>query len=170
MAFRSGSFSRSLLNNARSSLRSSQSQSHPRLRPPPIPTPLRQQQHRRFSISRTFGELGCAQSLMPLHSVVAAARLTSHLTVNARSCCELSQVQYKKETLEKLQNDVESYSKATRVVGVEAVLTTESLGESHVNKDHNALGSEKEHEEGEDSQSKQEVSGAKTALENAGFS
>lgn len=35
---------------------------------------------------RTFGALGCTQSLLPL---VAGTRLTSHLTVNMRACCEL---------------------------------------------------------------------------------
>ncbi|KAL6502477.1 hypothetical protein OROHE_024482 [Orobanche hederae] len=35
---------------------------------------------------RTLGELGCAQSLMPL---AMGVRLTSHLSVNVRGCCEL---------------------------------------------------------------------------------
>ncbi|KAL6531770.1 hypothetical protein OROMI_028133 [Orobanche minor] len=34
----------------------------------------------------TLGELGCAQSLMPL---AMGVRLTSHLSVNVRGCCEL---------------------------------------------------------------------------------
>ncbi|KAF9622000.1 hypothetical protein IFM89_029220 [Coptis chinensis] len=83
MAFR-GSLSRSLLSTARSaSFRSSA----PRLRPSP------RFQTRRFSTTnpRTFGELGAAQSLiLPLQYVVFAPCLTSHLTVNARACCELS--------------------------------------------------------------------------------
>ncbi|XP_043713171.1 protein NONRESPONDING TO OXYLIPINS 2, mitochondrial-like isoform X2 [Telopea speciosissima] len=89
MAWRSGSLSRSLMSAARaSSLRSTPSL--PRLRPPSLAAP--RLQSRRFSLStRTMGELGCTQSLLPLHSVVAAARLTSHLAVNARACCELSQ-------------------------------------------------------------------------------
>ncbi|KAK1300443.1 E3 ubiquitin-protein ligase CIP8 [Acorus calamus] len=39
----------------------------------------------------SLGELACLQSLLPLHNVVSAARLTSHLSVEARACCELSQ-------------------------------------------------------------------------------
>lgn len=43
-------------------------------------------------LKRTIGGvIGCTQSLLPLHSVVAAARLTSHVAVEARACCELSQ-------------------------------------------------------------------------------
>lgn len=39
-----------------------------------------------------MGALACTQSLMPLHSKVAAAtRLTSHIAVEARAFCELSQ-------------------------------------------------------------------------------
>ncbi|XP_020272565.1 uncharacterized protein LOC109847744, partial [Asparagus officinalis] len=51
---------------------------------------------RRFSFAspRSFAELGCAQSFLPLHSVVAGARLTSHLSVSARACCELSHGTY----------------------------------------------------------------------------
>ncbi|KAL3843884.1 hypothetical protein ACJIZ3_001287 [Penstemon smallii] len=83
MAWR-GSFSRSLLSAARSSTsRSSQPISAARL--------LRRPQPRRLSFSnpRNLGELGCAQSLMPLHSM-AGALLTSHLSVRVRACCELS--------------------------------------------------------------------------------
>ncbi|WCJ25907.1 hypothetical protein M5689_007760 [Euphorbia peplus] len=39
---------------------------------------------RRFS-SRTSSELGCAQSLLPLHSAVAVARMTSRLSLNTSS-------------------------------------------------------------------------------------
>ncbi|XP_010277159.1 PREDICTED: uncharacterized protein LOC104611682 isoform X1 [Nelumbo nucifera] len=89
MAWRSGSLSRSLLSATRAhSFRCRPTLPH--LRPPPlIPRP----QPRRFAFAnpRTMGELGCIQSLMPLHSVVAAPRLTSHLAVDARACCELSQ-------------------------------------------------------------------------------
>ncbi|KAM3363443.1 putative protein isoform X2 [Capsicum galapagoense] len=42
-------------------------------------------------LTRTNGVLGCAQSLLPLHSVVAATRLTSHIQMEARTCCHLSQ-------------------------------------------------------------------------------
>ncbi|XP_043708363.1 protein NONRESPONDING TO OXYLIPINS 2, mitochondrial-like isoform X2 [Telopea speciosissima] len=86
MALRSGSIGRSLISTARaSSLRSPPPL--PRLRPPPLASPRRTS----FPTTRTMRELGCMESLMPLHSVVAAARLTSHLAVNARACCELSQ-------------------------------------------------------------------------------
>ncbi|KAL5710225.1 hypothetical protein ACHQM5_020815 [Ranunculus cassubicifolius] len=82
MAWR-GSLSRSLISTARSSLRSSAAPPPlPRLRPP-LAAP-----RRLFTNPRP---IGCAQSLIPLHSVVAAARLTSHLSVNARACAELSQ-------------------------------------------------------------------------------
>ncbi|XP_068651038.1 protein NONRESPONDING TO OXYLIPINS 2, mitochondrial-like isoform X1 [Aristolochia californica] len=47
---------------------------------------------RRFSsLSRSPSELGCAQSLIPLHSAVAAARLTSCLSSGAGNCRALSQ-------------------------------------------------------------------------------
>ncbi|CAN6802446.1 unnamed protein product, partial [Brassica oleracea] len=45
----------------------------------------------RFSFSRCPSELGCVQSLLPLHSTVAAARLTSCLSVTSRSSRALSQ-------------------------------------------------------------------------------
>ncbi|KAK9068019.1 hypothetical protein SSX86_012130 [Deinandra increscens subsp. villosa] len=44
----------------------------------------------RFSVSRCPSELGCVQSLLPLHSAVAAARLTSCLSTTS-SCRSLSQ-------------------------------------------------------------------------------
>lgn len=37
--------------------------------------------------SRSMGELGCTQSLLPLQ---CTPRLTSHLSVAVRACCELS--------------------------------------------------------------------------------
>ncbi|KAL9668061.1 hypothetical protein QQ045_002435 [Rhodiola kirilowii] len=45
---------------------------------------------RRFSVSRTPSELGCALSLLPLHSAVAGARMTSCLSAST-SCRALSQ-------------------------------------------------------------------------------
>ncbi|XP_042503790.1 protein NONRESPONDING TO OXYLIPINS 2, mitochondrial-like [Macadamia integrifolia] len=46
----------------------------------------------RFSLlNRSPSELGCAQSLLPLHSAVAVSRLTSCLSSNSRSCRSLSQ-------------------------------------------------------------------------------
>lgn len=41
-------------------------------------------------IYRNFAELGCTISFLPLHGVVPAARLTSHLSINARAFSELS--------------------------------------------------------------------------------
>nr|XP_019702993.1 uncharacterized protein LOC105035766 isoform X2 [Elaeis guineensis] len=91
MAWR-GSIARSLLATARSSSSSLRSPAAaPRLRPPPLATPRLQRRRPSFAPPRTLGELGCAQSLLPLHSVVALPRLTSHLSVSARACCELSQ-------------------------------------------------------------------------------
>ncbi|KAF8380511.1 hypothetical protein HHK36_027998 [Tetracentron sinense] len=43
------------------------------------------------SFTRSPAELGCAQSLLPLHSAVATARLTSCLSSNSRICRALSQ-------------------------------------------------------------------------------
>ncbi|XP_071725100.1 LOW QUALITY PROTEIN: uncharacterized protein [Rutidosis leptorrhynchoides] len=88
MAWRSAgsSSSRSLASTARiSTLRSARPQVLPRLRPPPSTSSPR----RRFSFgpSRNLGELGCAQSLLPLSG---AACLSSYLAVNARACPELS--------------------------------------------------------------------------------
>ncbi|WJX14932.1 hypothetical protein P8452_05130 [Trifolium repens] len=92
MALRSGSLSRSFISTARNSLRPSAPSPLPRLRPPPLATP--RTQPRLFSIppttSRNLGQLGCIQSLLPLHSTMAVACLTSHLAVNARACSELS--------------------------------------------------------------------------------
>ncbi|KAM3757021.1 hypothetical protein ACB098_02G156900 [Castanea mollissima] len=91
MAGRCGSLSRSLLCTARTSIRSSSSSSTSL---PGLRRSLPQRLHSRpplLSSTRTMGELGCAQSLMPLHSAVAAARLTSHISIEARAFCELSQ-------------------------------------------------------------------------------
>ncbi|KAI3815245.1 hypothetical protein L1987_14906 [Smallanthus sonchifolius] len=59
----------------------------PRLRSPPLSAP--RLHSRRFFNPRTLGELGCAQSLLPMF---AGDRLTSHLAVNMRAFCELSHV------------------------------------------------------------------------------
>ncbi|KAL8553386.1 hypothetical protein ACS0TY_001894 [Phlomoides rotata] len=89
MALR-GSLSRSLMSTARAStFRSSPSLSAPsRLPHSPPSAPRLQRRRLSFSNPRTLGELGCAQSLMPLYSMVA---LTSHLAVNERAFCELFQ-------------------------------------------------------------------------------
>ncbi|XP_022149347.1 uncharacterized protein LOC111017781 isoform X1 [Momordica charantia] len=90
MACRSGSLSRSLISTVRaSSLRSAPSL--PRLRPPPLAARPRLQSRRlSFSTSRNLGELGCTQSLLPMHGIMGATCLTSHLCVSARAFCELS--------------------------------------------------------------------------------
>ncbi|KAG5039788.1 hypothetical protein AAZX31_05G058100 [Glycine max] len=49
-------------------------------------SPLRQS-----LLTRISPELRCAQSMLPLHSAVAAARMTSCLSVTSRSCRALSQ-------------------------------------------------------------------------------
>ncbi|KAF7809880.1 zinc finger protein 7-like [Senna tora] len=96
MAWRSGSLSRSLFSAARSIPSRSSAPSLPRLRrPSSSSSPLRSNlldARRPFNaVPRTMGQLGCTQSLLPLHSVVASARLTSHVSVESRACCELSQ-------------------------------------------------------------------------------
>ncbi|XP_065046488.1 uncharacterized protein LOC103990990 isoform X1 [Musa acuminata AAA Group] len=89
MAWR-GSISRSMLAAARSS----SPRSPPpvtRLRPALVSGPRVQRHRLSFGPPRSLGALGCAQSFLPLYSVVAAPCLTSHLSVSARACCELSQ-------------------------------------------------------------------------------
>ncbi|XP_027361917.1 uncharacterized protein LOC113869670 [Abrus precatorius] len=91
MAWRCGSLSRSLLSAARTvPNRSSISRLHH-----PSSSSLRSHLlHSRrplIIVPRAMGFLGCTQSLMPLHSADAAARLTSHISVESRACCELSQ-------------------------------------------------------------------------------
>ncbi|XP_022726305.1 uncharacterized protein LOC111282477 isoform X2 [Durio zibethinus] len=90
MAWRGvGSFSRYVMSVARgSSLRNPQPLPH--LRPPTSSSTRFQSRRFSFAPSRNSGVLGCVESFLPLHSVVPTARLTSHLTVNARACCELS--------------------------------------------------------------------------------
>ncbi|KAI6701439.1 hypothetical protein NL676_015763 [Syzygium grande] len=94
MAGRCGSLSRSLMSSARASSSPFRSSPPPPLlsrplRPPPVAAP-RLQSRRRPSFaapSRSMGELGCTQSLLPLQ---CTPRLTSHLSVAVRACCELS--------------------------------------------------------------------------------
>ncbi|KAL7119054.1 hypothetical protein ACP275_02G039300 [Erythranthe tilingii] len=90
MAWR-GSVSRSLMSTARSSaFRSSTPLSAPRrLNPSSAPSSRPIPRRLSFSNPRTLGELGCAQSLLPMHSMVAGLGLTSHLAVNVRAYCEL---------------------------------------------------------------------------------
>ncbi|XP_010437642.1 PREDICTED: uncharacterized protein LOC104721374 isoform X1 [Camelina sativa] len=60
----------------------------PRLRPSQSSLPRRR--FASFTNLRNLGELGCTESFLPLYNVVSAARLTSHLNVNLRAFCELS--------------------------------------------------------------------------------
>ncbi|KAF7828424.1 protein NUCLEAR FUSION DEFECTIVE 6, chloroplastic/mitochondrial-like isoform X2 [Senna tora] len=46
---------------------------------------------RRSFLTTIAPELGCLQSMLPLHSAVAAARMTSCLSTTSRSCRALSQ-------------------------------------------------------------------------------
>ncbi|KAF5935605.1 protein NUCLEAR FUSION DEFECTIVE 6, chloroplastic/mitochondrial-like isoform X3 [Camellia sinensis] len=57
----------------------------------PLPTRSTSLPLPRFSLSRSPSELGCVQSLLPLHSAVASARMTSCLSSSSRSCRALSQ-------------------------------------------------------------------------------
>ncbi|KMT09777.1 hypothetical protein BVRB_6g127570 [Beta vulgaris subsp. vulgaris] len=90
MAWRSGSFSRSFLNAARSpTIRPSSAFRRPHS--PLLPNSARNSRHFSFTNPRNVEVLGCIQSLMPMHNVVADARLTAHIAVDVRACCELSQ-------------------------------------------------------------------------------
>ncbi|KAK8471417.1 hypothetical protein PHAVU_003G221200 [Phaseolus vulgaris] len=55
-------------------------------KPTSTSVPLRQS-----LLTRISPELRCAQSLLPLHSAVAVARMTSCLSVTSRNCRSLSQ-------------------------------------------------------------------------------
>ncbi|KAF8032812.1 hypothetical protein BT93_D1638 [Corymbia citriodora subsp. variegata] len=57
----------------------------------PLPARSTSSPLRRFFSSRSPAELACVQSLLPLHSAVSAARLTSCLSTTSRSCRALSQ-------------------------------------------------------------------------------
>ncbi|XP_054823314.1 protein NONRESPONDING TO OXYLIPINS 2, mitochondrial-like isoform X2 [Prosopis cineraria] len=59
---------------------------------PAIPGKSTTSTFRRSSLtSKIAPELGCLQSMLPLHSAVAIARMTSCLSINSRSCRALSQ-------------------------------------------------------------------------------
>ncbi|WOH10149.1 hypothetical protein DCAR_0729611 [Daucus carota subsp. sativus] len=99
MAWRSAS--RSLFSTARISISRSSSSSLPRLRSQPHLIGQRINTRRLLSTSN-LGAIGCTQSLLPLHSVVAATRLTSHISVEARAWCELTQGNYSRFCLRNL--------------------------------------------------------------------
>ncbi|GFP95910.1 hypothetical protein PHJA_001735200 [Phtheirospermum japonicum] len=61
-----------------------------RTRPSPLPSSVSSPLHR-FSLSRSPAELGAVASMLPLHSAVASARLTSCLSSSSLSCRALSQ-------------------------------------------------------------------------------
>ncbi|KAJ4708089.1 protein NUCLEAR FUSION DEFECTIVE 6, chloroplastic/mitochondrial-like isoform X2 [Melia azedarach] len=61
----------------------------PTLKPNPSPSLLSIRPSSTFS--RPFPQLGCLQSLLPLHSAVSSARLTSCLGVDSTSSRSLSQ-------------------------------------------------------------------------------
>ncbi|CAH8380052.1 unnamed protein product [Eruca vesicaria subsp. sativa] len=89
MAWRSaGSAARSFVSaTARAPSLRSPPATLPRLRPTQSSLPRRR--FASFTNPRNLGELGCTQSLLPLHNVVASARLISHLNLNVRAFCEL---------------------------------------------------------------------------------
>ncbi|KAK9678499.1 hypothetical protein RND81_11G215600 [Saponaria officinalis] len=95
MAWRSGSLSRTLFTAAARSpaTRTSAVNSTALRRPPSQILANSGTSTRRFSFTnpRFVEVLACAPSLMPVHSVVARAQLTSYVAVDARACCELSQ-------------------------------------------------------------------------------
>ncbi|KAJ9173381.1 hypothetical protein P3X46_016523 [Hevea brasiliensis] len=87
--------SRSSLASIKSAIRSNSSKS-PITRSPlsrsPSPHFPSSSLPRRFAFSfRAPSELGCVQSLLPLHSAVATARMMSCLSTSSRSCRALSQ-------------------------------------------------------------------------------
>ncbi|XP_044484019.1 protein NONRESPONDING TO OXYLIPINS 2, mitochondrial-like isoform X2 [Mangifera indica] len=86
---------RSSLSSIRSAIRSTAPKS-PTTRsatsaPFPVHTHSSSSPTRRFSVSRVPYELGCGQSLLPLHSVVASARMTSCLSTTSKGCRSLLQ-------------------------------------------------------------------------------
>uniref|UniRef100_A0A7C8YZR8 Uncharacterized protein n=1 Tax=Opuntia streptacantha TaxID=393608 RepID=A0A7C8YZR8_OPUST len=84
--------SRTSLSCLKSSIKST-SRPPPTSAPRPSSPPLRSTSSPlpRFSFSRIPTELGGVQSLMPLHSAVATARMTSCLSTTSRTCRALSQ-------------------------------------------------------------------------------
>ncbi|KAG8374720.1 hypothetical protein BUALT_Bualt10G0025300 [Buddleja alternifolia] len=70
----------------KSSSSSSSFSARPPLASKSVPSPLR-----RFSLSRSPAELGAVASMLPLHSAVADARMTSCLSSSSRSSRALSQ-------------------------------------------------------------------------------
>ncbi|XP_062097488.1 protein NONRESPONDING TO OXYLIPINS 2, mitochondrial isoform X1 [Humulus lupulus] len=78
---------RSLSKPAHSLFKSATAKSVPNVRPTPSLTSIRSS----LSVSRSFPQLGCVQSLLPLHSAISSARLTSCLAIDSSSSRSLSQ-------------------------------------------------------------------------------
>ncbi|XP_057434767.1 protein NONRESPONDING TO OXYLIPINS 2, mitochondrial isoform X2 [Lotus japonicus] len=57
----------------------------------PKPSPFLFKTRSSSSSTRSVAELGCVQSLLPLHSAVSSARLTSCLGIDSRTSRSLSQ-------------------------------------------------------------------------------
>ncbi|XP_012077371.1 protein NONRESPONDING TO OXYLIPINS 2, mitochondrial isoform X2 [Jatropha curcas] len=83
MASRYRSLSKSSLSLFKSAM------SKPTVKPNPIPSPLSTRSS--LTSSRQFPQLGALQSLLPLHSAVSSARLTSCLGIDSRSSRSMSQ-------------------------------------------------------------------------------
>ncbi|CAL1401520.1 unnamed protein product [Linum trigynum] len=83
--------SRSSISSIKAALRSGASKSRSTSSPSFFSSASSATPTRRFSISRIPSELGCAASLLPLHSAVATARMTSCLSTAPRSSRALSQ-------------------------------------------------------------------------------
>uniref|UniRef100_A0A2P2JCM3 Uncharacterized protein MANES_02G040300 n=1 Tax=Rhizophora mucronata TaxID=61149 RepID=A0A2P2JCM3_RHIMU len=83
--------SKSSLSSIKSAARSYAPKS-PIARSPPLPSKISSSPRRPpSSSSRAPPVLGCLQSLLPLHSAVAAARMTSCLSTTSRNCRALSE-------------------------------------------------------------------------------
>ncbi|XP_015573150.1 protein NONRESPONDING TO OXYLIPINS 2, mitochondrial isoform X2 [Ricinus communis] len=78
---------RSITNSSLTLLKSTVNR--PTLKPNSIPSLLSSRSS--LTCSRSFPRLGALQSLLPLHSAVSSARLTSCLGIDSRSSRSLSQ-------------------------------------------------------------------------------
>ncbi|XP_057417523.1 protein NONRESPONDING TO OXYLIPINS 2, mitochondrial isoform X2 [Lotus japonicus] len=77
---------RASISSIKSAIRSNTRAAPSFSQPATASTPLR----RSFS-TRIAPALGCVQSMLPLHSAVAVARMTTRLSITSRSCRALSQ-------------------------------------------------------------------------------
>nr|XP_043613014.1 protein NONRESPONDING TO OXYLIPINS 2, mitochondrial isoform X2 [Erigeron canadensis] len=67
------------------------SMSNPSPKPSSIPSLAPRSSPLSTPISRSFSRIGCVQSLLPLHSAVSSARLTSCLGIDSKGSRSLSQ-------------------------------------------------------------------------------